>query len=119
MAVRLWPGIVGLAILVAAARPAQAWLAVLSGTGGGNDVTEAAALLPNGDVVVTGSVQNGATHEDLLAVRLDARSGRPVWRVEVNGESVGRASIVPPRRCLTRLAARSRSSSTATVTCSR
>src|SRR5262245_61305134 len=81
--------VVFLAALAAAPRPASAWLTVLSGAPGGNDVPESAAVLPGGDVVVTGSVQNGGTHEDLLAARLDAFSGRPLWRLELNGESAG------------------------------
>src|SRR6185436_310231 len=64
--------------LCAATAEAQIWSTTLNGTNDGYDSAEATAVLPSGDVVVVGNLDNG--NWDALAARLSAVDGTPVWR---------------------------------------
>jgi cysteine-rich repeat protein len=78
----------GLVLALGASDGAERWRTLLDGAATGSadaDAFSAVALAPNGDAIVTGSVTNPDTGNDLLVARLAAADGAVLWRTERDG----------------------------------
>ncbi|MBI1748088.1 MAG: PQQ-binding-like beta-propeller repeat protein [Acidobacteria bacterium] len=74
--------------------PVAAWQVTLQG-GDNNRLNWANAVISDseGNVIAGGYLYNRGTEEDFTVVKLDGKTGRELWQVEINGTANGRDQV--------------------------
>lgn len=72
-------------LLLALASNAAAWRARIAGDAGWSASIQSLGVFANGDVAAIGSVQHASTVDDFLVMRFQARTGRVLWQLALDG----------------------------------
>ena len=80
-------------IKLAAATGAELWRQRIDGTDSGDDEALSVAIDSAGDVAAAGVFDNDSTREDFAVVKLASATGTELWRVQLDGDGVGKRTL--------------------------
>jgi S1-C subfamily serine protease len=67
----------------------ELWRQVIAGTANVHDFAQSVAVDADGNVVAAGTLMNSDKAGDFAVMKLDGRTGRPLWRKEIGGSKEG------------------------------
>jgi cysteine-rich repeat protein len=73
------------ALKLAGATGSELWRAVVNGNNDNDDVAQALALDPAGDLLIAGTLRSTGTRADLLVMKIDNATGVERWRATFDG----------------------------------